>query len=362
MYDVPLINIYTIGQSWDLAAESCVLHATNMYRGSAMVDPVNNMPPPPMSGGMGQYQGTGGWSSGGSSSVPGMVSASTTFFSDHLTAFEVWLDFDSSLGYTFADAASTGATSASTHNLGLTNQQVFRETPAYLPVLLQMLLSPTHRLRALQLLRRYLSYGSHTVNLALLVGIFPYVLKLVQNQASDIKQILLCIWTSIMGFDKSCRTELIRDKCHGVFFKYLLDRELSSNHRCMAAFTIAEICNGHPEGRQHCARLPAMSSSSGASDSSATALFSLNASNNSASNSNLYNIPLSSKTMSMNQPPSLTEICSAILLEENNDVTCQNPDLKKWLCLCLAKLYEDNAPVRFQVLMELDSAIKVCRS
>ena len=356
MISIHTCMTYIIGQSWDLAAESCVLHAMNMYRGSAMVDPVNNMPPP-MSG-MSQFQGTGGWSSGGSHTPgpggpsPMMVSASTTFFSDHLTAFEVWLDFDSSLGYTFA-----GTAPSSSHNLGLTNQQVFRETPAYLPVLLQMLLSPTHRLRALQLLRRYLSYGSHTVNLALLVGIFPYVLKLVQNQASDIKQILLCIWTSIMGFDKSCRTELIRDKCHGVFFKYLLDRELSSNHRCMAAFTIAEICNGHPEGRQHCARLPSMSSS-GANDSSATTLFSLNASNNSSSN--LYNIPLSSKTMASNLPPSLTEICSAILLEENNDVTCQNPDLKKWLCLCLAKLYEDNSLVKFQVLMELDSAIKVC--
>jgi regulator-associated protein of mTOR len=205
---LPDSTTHHLWQAWDLAAESCVLAAYSLFKGSSMVDPRNNMPMPALAS-----------------------SASTSFFSDHLTAFEVWLDFE-----------------ASQSTLSLS-------TPPYLTVLLQMLLSPAHRLRALQLLRRYMSLGSHTVNLTLLVGIFPYVLKLLQNQSPDIRQVLLCIWTSIVGFDRSCRMELIRDKCQGYFVQYLLAKDLSSNHRCMAAFTLAEICNGTQEGRHSCSVL-----------------------------------------------------------------------------------------------------------
>ena len=54
-----------------------------------------------------------------------------------------------------------------------------------------MLLSQTHRLRALVLLRRYLALGPHAVNLSLVVGIFPYILKLLQSSASDIRQVAI---------------------------------------------------------------------------------------------------------------------------------------------------------------------------
>ena len=43
-----------------------------------------------------------------------------------------------------------------------------------------MLLSQVHRLRALVLLGRFLDMGAWAVDLALSVGIFPYVLKLLQ--------------------------------------------------------------------------------------------------------------------------------------------------------------------------------------
>ncbi len=44
----------------------------------------------------------------------------------------------------------------------------------------QVLLSQSHRLRALVLLGRFLDMGPWAVDLALSVGIFPYVLKLLQ--------------------------------------------------------------------------------------------------------------------------------------------------------------------------------------
>ena len=79
----------------------------------------------------------------------------STFFEEQLTAFEVWLRFGT--------------------------QQ--RPPPEQLPIVLQVLLSQAHRLRALDLLGRFLDLGPWAVNLALSVGIFPYVLKLLQASA-----------------------------------------------------------------------------------------------------------------------------------------------------------------------------------
>ena len=134
----------------DLAAESCLLSAIALQKGTPMIDPRNNMAPLPLP----LFAAT----------------TSTSFFSDHLTAFEVWLDYDSSStthsSSTHFSSRFTTDPPSSFHSATTATT----ESPTYLPILLQMLLSPTHRLRALQLLRRYLSLGSHTVNLALLVG------------------------------------------------------------------------------------------------------------------------------------------------------------------------------------------------
>ena len=62
-----------------------------------------------------------------------------------------------------------------------------------------------HRLRALVLLGRFLDMGSWAVDLALSVGIFPYVLKLLQTTASDLRTTLILIWTKILALDKSCQ-------------------------------------------------------------------------------------------------------------------------------------------------------------
>ena len=52
-----------------------------------------------------------------------------------------------------------------------------------------MLLSQAHRLRALDLLGRFLDLGPWAVNLALSVGIFPYVLKLLQSSARELRYV-----------------------------------------------------------------------------------------------------------------------------------------------------------------------------
>ena len=69
----------------------------------------------------------------------------------------------------------------------------------------QVLLSQVHRLRALVLLGRFLDMGRWAVDLALSVGIFPYVLKLLQTTAPDLRQTLVFIWTKILALDRSCQ-------------------------------------------------------------------------------------------------------------------------------------------------------------
>lgn len=125
----------------------------------------------------------------------------TTFFEEQLTAFEIWLD----------------------HTTCLPTQQ--RSVPEQLPIVLQViieidtilymilgnyivllyvvqvLLSQAHRLRALDLLGRFLDLGPWAVNLTLSVGIFPYILKLLQSFAVELRPMLAFIWAKIMAVD-----------------------------------------------------------------------------------------------------------------------------------------------------------------
>lgn len=76
-----------------------------------------------------------------------------------------------------------------------------RTPPEQLPIVLQVLLSQVHRTRALELLGRFLDLGPWAVNLALSVGIFPYVLKLLQSSAVELRPFLVFIWVKILAVD-----------------------------------------------------------------------------------------------------------------------------------------------------------------
>lgn len=95
------------------------------------------------------------------------------FFEEQLTAFQVWLE-------------------------GNPDPQ---NPPEQLPIVLQVLLSQAHRIRALELLEKFLDIGPWAVQLALNVGIFPYVLKLLQSQAVELRPFLVCIWAKILAVD-----------------------------------------------------------------------------------------------------------------------------------------------------------------
>jgi len=222
-----------------------------MLKGSPMVDPKNNIRSPPIN-------------------IP---PPNLPFFTEQLAAFEIWLEF----------AAKNG------------------DSPTLLPILLQVLLSPTHRLKALLLLKKYLALGPAAVHSTLFVGLSPYILKLLQSPAADVRQILVCIWAFIVGFDPSCRNDLIKDKSQSCFIQYMTTRELSASHRCLATFVLAEICNKHPEGQQTCLQ------------------------------------------------QGLHRSCVSILSQPE---VMASSSLKQWTCLCIAKLCEDYTWAKYLCLTE----------
>ena len=90
------------------------------------------------------------------------------------------------------------------------------------------------------------------------MGIFPYVLKLLQTTAADLRQTLVFIWTKIMAWDANSQvqSDLIKDGGHLYFIKHLesQDESVAPESKAQAAFVLAAICNGHPKGQLLCAQ------------------------------------------------------------------------------------------------------------
>ena len=176
-------------------------------------------------------------------------SISSPFFSEQLSAFEIWLEFAS------IQKASPG-------NLDATEPF---ESPEQLPIVLQVLLTPAYRVRALTLLRRFLDLGPWAVNLALSLGVLPYVTKLLQSP--EYKQNLMGIWARILAFDSSCQAFVVRDGGLPHFVGHLtwgisaaaipipLDPKEAALQRTMAAFVIAATCLDFRQAQAECLRL-----------------------------------------------------------------------------------------------------------
>jgi len=180
----------------------------------------------------------------------------SNFFAEQLTAFEVYLEQDA----------------------------LEQKIPEQLPIVLQVLLSQVHRLRALILLSKFLDLGPWAVNLALSIGIFPYVLKLLQSQAAELKPVMIFIWARILAVDQSCQTDLLKDNGYQYFvsiinpvvgalfeeqFRQLINANNGKNeyvtlltrygvaipignvseHRAMCAFIVAVFCKDFHQGQ-----------------------------------------------------------------------------------------------------------------
>ncbi|KAH8318424.1 hypothetical protein KR074_009438 [Drosophila pseudoananassae] len=151
------------------------------------------------------------------------------FFEHQLTAFQVWLDSESES----------------------------RTPPEQLPIVLQVLLSQVHRLRALELLARFLDLGPWAVNLALGVGIFPYVLKLLQSSTRELRPVLVFIWAKILAVDPSCQVDLVKE--YKYFLSVLQDTSVSKEHRTLSAFVLASIVHNFLLGQTSALQGPLLS-------------------------------------------------------------------------------------------------------
>uniref|UniRef100_A0A0N5ACL7 Regulatory-associated protein of TOR 1-like n=1 Tax=Syphacia muris TaxID=451379 RepID=A0A0N5ACL7_9BILA len=137
------------------------------------------------------------------------------FFKDQLKAFDMWLRYG-----------------ADKHI-----------PPQQLPVVLQVLLSQQYRVEALKLLARFLDLGAWAVGHALTVGIFPYMLKLLQSGLKDLRQWLAFIWAKILAVEPTCQADLVKDKEQGYlyFITILNDISVSPWHKIASAFVTAAI-------------------------------------------------------------------------------------------------------------------------
>ena len=148
--------------------------------------------------------------------------APSDFFQEQLKGFRVWLQYG-----------------------GPRERQ-----PDQLPVVLQVLLSQAHRHQALELLGDFLETGPRAVNQALSVGIFPYVLKLLQAPAGDLRATLVQIWGRVMAVDATCRDDLLKSGGHAYFVQALAaDAQLRPEVRASAAFVLAALAAGGREGQ-----------------------------------------------------------------------------------------------------------------
>lgn len=132
-----------------------------------------------------------------------------------------------------------------------------KKVPEQLPIVLQVLLSQVHRLRALILLGKFLDLGPWAVNLALSIGIFPYVLKLLQSQAIELKPVMVFIWTRILAIDQSCQADLLKDNGYAYFINIISPQTgipvgNMAEHRAMCAFIIAMFCKDFRPGQNVC--------------------------------------------------------------------------------------------------------------
>lgn len=199
------------------------------------------------------------------------------FFADQLSAFEVYL-------------------SSAPANVGASGHV---KPPEQLPIVLQVLLSQIHRLRALILLSKFLDLGPWAVNLALSIGIFPYVLKLLQSQAIELKPPMVFIWARILAVDQSCQGDLLKDSGF-TYFTAILNNAIGmpignvAEHRAMCAFVIAMFCKDFRPG----------------------------------------------KAAVLESNPEIIESCLQHILD------IENPLLRQFACLCLSHLWKDFPPAK----------------
>ncbi|KAF9022601.1 hypothetical protein BDZ89DRAFT_1070539 [Hymenopellis radicata] len=145
------------------------------------------------------------------SQSPPYVYVPNRFFADQLTAFE---DF-----YLDEDTPKRGS-------FGFDDALVPRKPPDQLPIVLQVLLSQPHRLRALILLSQFL----------------------LQAAGQDLRPVLIFIWTRILAVDPSVQTDLYNNPQGYRYFTRILAMPMMA----MCCFILSSLSRDFPNGQNAC--------------------------------------------------------------------------------------------------------------
>ncbi|KAG1848524.1 hypothetical protein DFJ58DRAFT_796171 [Suillus subalutaceus] len=262
---LPATNTHQLWAAWDLALDTCLRQLPELL---AKAPGAPSSPPSPI---IGTGTRSGHISQRGSSGAPNTEKPyqyiPSRFFTDQLTAFEVWISRGGS-ALTKRGPLSlplqNGGDRCDTPDVvnGTTSPDadlVPRKPPDQLPIVLQVLLSQPHRLRALILLSQFVDLGPWAVNLVLTIGIFPYISKLLQAAGQDLRPVLIFIWARILAVDPSVQVDLYNTGGFKYFANVLAtqeDNELpnSSEHKAMCAFILSAVARDFYNGQMACWR------------------------------------------------------------------------------------------------------------
>ncbi|KAJ5338342.1 hypothetical protein N7452_005070 [Penicillium brevicompactum] len=116
---------------------------------------------------------------------------------------------------------------------------------------------PTERNPLISSPFKFLDLGPWAVHLALSIGIFPYVVKLLQSAAQELKPVMVFIWARIMAVDHTVQNDLLKDNGIHYFISILnptspIPVGNASEHRAMCAFIVSIFCKNYPQGQNVC--------------------------------------------------------------------------------------------------------------
>ncbi|KIJ13751.1 hypothetical protein PAXINDRAFT_170081 [Paxillus involutus ATCC 200175] len=278
---LPATNTHSLWAAWDLAVDTCLRQLPDLLAKNPGATNAPNAP-------TGQTGANGGRASQPTQrSAPNGPQAEkpyqyipSRFFTDQLTAFEVWISRGGSAltkrgplslppqngggGFDGVDGAIGNVGNITSTSGGHQTEQdlVPRKPPDQLPIVLQVLLSQPHRLRALILLSQFVDLGPWAVNLVLTIGIFPYISKLLQAAGQDLRPVLIFIWARILAVDPSVQVDLHNTQGFKYFANVLALTDdqpqhalpNSSEHKAMCAFILSAVARDYYNGQIACWR------------------------------------------------------------------------------------------------------------
>lgn len=273
---LPATNTHPLWASWDLAVDACLRQLPNLLKHTE--PPPNGQIPTSLTTSRRRATATTPGAPGNEANGEKHYTyIPSRFFADQLTAFEVWISRGGSaltkrgplsLPISRDQSPSPDMMNGNAHPnssaapSGPSKDLVPRKPPDQLPIVLQVLLSQPHRLRALILLSQFVDLGPWAVHLALTIGIFPYISRLLQAAGQDLRPVLIFIWARILAVDPTCQVDLYTSQGYKYFANVLAIPDdphapvipNGSEHKAMCAFILSAIARDYPPGQGACWR------------------------------------------------------------------------------------------------------------